>query len=305
VNESLGPDPTEVLDPLSELQVRDTLDDDIDEPATGQSELTPRREGLPPGFRTRHDKHYVDELISGPTRVDDRRTAAAAHVSAATMEMVASRLESILAHDAITRGRVAAPDLVGRSVQAELQKVSRFARAVALSARQPHPVRRSVTAGEIVTAVRSACTPVARLNGVLFLVTTDDDGFAVAVERQLVVQALAGTVDALLDLMLVDTTEDSVDQGASMTVSLQAAKARPALIVDVECPTLVWRAASADRFLENSGDDFAAAPAAGILLASAARVVRAHGGRAEARLQGGVTVRYVLPNDALRGAGSC
>jgi hypothetical protein len=138
------------------------------------------------------------------------------------------------------------------------------------------------------------------------VVTADDGAFAIAVERALVVQAVAGTVDALLDLSQMNAgaqpggNADGLDDGGRINVTLQSAKARPALIVDVECPTLAWRATPADRFFDGSDHGFASMPAAGILLASAAHVARLHGGRVELQTQNGVSVRYVFPQEASR-----
>jgi hypothetical protein len=315
VNESLGAESTDVLNARPQLSAPAALDD-IYCSENETEPLNPRREGLPPSFRMRHDKHYVEELMSTPITqgaapaagprpsgtvgavgVEDRRPApdAQPRASAGAVELIASRLESLVAHGAVSSGSGASTDPVGRTVQAELQRVTRFARAVAIVARRSEPVRRPVTAGEIAAAVRTACTRVARLNGLDCLVSADDAGFAVAVERALIVQAIAGTVDALLDLTYVHGGDDSVDEGGRITVSLQAARVRPALIVDVECTALAWRPASADRFFDNNAQDFAAAPAAGILLASAAQVVRLHGGRVEMQPQSGVTLRYVFP----------
>jgi hypothetical protein len=344
VNESLGADPTGVLNPGLQLPVPDALDD-IDEGSDGEPTFKPPREGLPPSFRMRHDKHYVEKLMSGPTiaqgaaqaasprpsvpaavkpLVDDRRRAAdePQRPSAAAVELIASRLESIVAHGAIPRGHAASTDLVSRVVPgirpagAGLHDQARSAtpesavaagadilvigRAVTIRARQMEPMRRSVTAGEIAAAVRSACTRVARLNGVDCLVTTDDAGFAIAAERALVVHGIAGTVDALLDLMQTQAADDSVDEGGRITVSLHSTNVRPTLIVDVECPTLAWRATPADRFFDNNDQDFAVAPAAGILLASAAHVARLHGGGVGVQLRGGVSLRYVFPREAPR-----
>jgi hypothetical protein len=322
VNESLGADPAEVLNARLQLPVPDSLDNIDDPDNESEAPLKPRREGLPPSFGMRHDRHYVEELMSTPTiaqgsvyatsprpsvapaaapLADDHRTSpdAPPRPSAAAVDLIASRLESVVAHGVIARGPAASTDPVSRTVQAELQRVSRFARAVAVSGRQIEPVRRSVSAGEIAAAIRSACARVARLNGMDCLVTTDDAGFALAVERALVVQGIAGTIDALLDLAHANATDEGADEGGRIAVSLQAARVRPALIVDVECPTLAWRAA-ADRFFDNSDQDFAAAPAAGILLASAAHIVRLHGGRVEVQMQGGVSVRYVFPQEPPR-----
>jgi hypothetical protein len=315
VNESLGAESTEVLNARPQLSAPATLDDIYGSDRETEP-VNQRREGLPPTFRMRHDKHYVEELMSTPpitqgaapaaaprpiatasaAGVDDRRAVpdAQPRASAGAVELIASRLESLVAHGAVSGGS-ASTNPVSRTVQAELQRVTRFARAVAIVARRSEPVRRPVTAGEIATAVRSACTRVARLNGLDCLVSADDAGFAVAVERALIVQAIAGTVDALLDLTYVHGGDDSVDEAGRISVSLQAARVRPALIVDVECTPLAWRPASADRFFDNNAQDFAAAPAAGILLASAAHVVRLHGGRIEMQPQSGVTLRYVFP----------
>jgi hypothetical protein len=321
VNESLGTDPAGVLNPRLQLPVRDALDD-IDQGSDREPPFNPPREGLPHSFRMRHDKHYVEELMSSPTisqgavhatnprpgvpadrgpLVDDRRTAAdEPRPSAGAVELIASRLESIVAHGAISRQQGTSTDLVSRMMHVELQRVSRWARAVSIRARQIEPVRRSVTASEIAAAIRSACTRVARLNGMDCLVTTNDAGFAVAAERALVVHGIAGTVDALLDLMQSSAADDSLDEGGRITVSLQSAKAAATLIVDIECPTLAWRAAPADRFFDNSDEDFALAPVAGILLASAAHVVRLHGGRVGVQLRGGVSIRYEFPQEAPR-----
>lgn len=322
MNESLGAEHTEILNPRLQLPVPETLDTIDYAESDDESPIKPRREGLPPSFRMRHDKHYVDELISTPTvtqgaaqatpprpnppgagvpLVDDLRTAAdAVQPSTAAVELIASRLESVVAHGAISRPAGVSTDLITRTLQAELQRVSRFARAVAIRGRQSEPVRRLATAGEIAAALRPACLRVARLNGMNCVVTTDDAGFAVAIERALVVQGIAGTVDALLDLTQPESTDETDGEGARITVSLQAARVRPALIVDVDCPSLAWRPARADRFFDNEDLDFAGAPTAGILLASAAHVVRLHGGRAEVQLQSGVSIRYVFPHEAPR-----
>jgi hypothetical protein len=295
--------------------VSDTLDieypeRDDDEPAKA------RREGLPPSFRMRHDKHYVEELMStstiaqgayGSPRVSAPASAPVPHErqsapdgpprpSTGAVELIARRLESMVAHDAISRAQTPTMDLIGRTVQLELQRVSRFARAVAVSARETEPTRRPVMLGDIAAAVRSACSRVARLNGLDCSVTADDAGFAVSVERGLVVLGITGTVDALLDLTRAGTIEDSDDAGR-ISVSLRAVTVRPALIVEVDCPSVTWPAAAVSRFFDNVDRDFAAAPAAGILLASAAHVARLHGGRVEVQTHRGLSIRYVFPQD--------
>jgi hypothetical protein len=308
VNEHVGAESGEVSNE-GPLPVPETLDD-IDYPVDEtESSLKPRREGLPPGFRMRHDRHYVEELMASST-INPATTYPSARPSvpaieppprrsAAALELIAGRLESIVAHGEISRGPGSPTDLVGRSVQAELQRVSRFARAVAIIAHPAEPIRRAVTNGEIAAAVRAACTRLVRLYGMQCVVTTDDAGFAIGVERALVVQAIAGTLDALLDLAQGAGIDDGAEDAGRFTVALQAVKARPALIAEIGCPSVVWDS-TPDRLFENRDEHFAATPAAGILLAAAAQIVRVHGGRAEAQVQGGLRIRYVLPQDPPR-----
>ena len=76
-------------------------------------------------------------------------------------------------------------------------------------------------------------------------------------------------------------------------------KVRPALIVDIFCPTLAVNGARMERFFRNADEDYRSAPAAGVLLAAAAHTVRAHGGRADIKQHAaGATITYVYPHNA-------
>jgi hypothetical protein len=323
VSNSFEANSTDAASVRLQLPVADTLDplDHPDFPENESEPLAPRREGLPPSFRMRHDRHYVEELMAPPTITHgaasaktaqpgipaasapvpaDRRTGAAAPPQPSTeaVDLIAGRLESIVARSAISSGQAPSTDLVNQALRVELQRVSRMARALAVTGRHLEPARRSVTAGEIAAAIRAACSRVVRLNGMDFVVTTHEASFAIAVERALIVQGIAGTIDALVDLALVCADDDGLDEDARITVSLEAARVRPALIVDVACPTLPWRGAPADRLFDNTHQAFEVAPAAGILLAAAAHVVRLHGGRVEAQMQEGLSLRFVFPSEA-------
>jgi hypothetical protein len=325
VNESFGAETTEFLNARLQMPVPDTIEA-TDYPEE-DSEPRPRREGLPPSFRMRHDRHYVEELMSTPPDHANRAAAPALAMStdraavgegaletarparqaldrraAADADLVASRLEAVVAHSAVSRCHAVAPDLVARSVQAELQRVARLARGVAVSRRDGAPQRRPVAAGDIAAAVRSACARVARFNGAECTVSVDDAAFTIAAERALLVQAVAGTVDALLELAWAHADDSLDDPGPRIAVSLRAVKIRPALIVDVACSGLSLPATLADRFFDNRDDDYTRAPASGILLASAAHVARMHGGRADLKTQSedGLTVTCVFPQEAPR-----
>ena len=225
---------------------------------------------------------------------------------AVAFELIASRIESVVAHASIARQQEATPDLFGQSIHAELKRIARLTRAVSLQNKNDVPVRRSVTAGEIAAAARAACLTVARLNGLECTVTLDDAAFTLTGERSLIVLCIAGTVDALSDLLLANPLlQGAADEGnpLQLTIALQSMKTRPALFVEIGCTALPIGTGLAVHFFENSDEDYGRTPAAGILLAAAAQVARLHGGRADIKRHNGagVTVTYVFPQDATVG----
>jgi len=221
---------------------------------------------------------------------------------AVALELTASRIESVVAHAAIARQQEATPDLFGQSIHAELKRIARLTRAVTLQNKTYVPLRLAVTAGEIAAAVRAACLTVARLNGLDCTVTLDDAAFTLMGERSLIVLCIAGTVDALSDLVLANPLcQGAADEGIplQLTIALRSVKTRPALFVEIGCTALSIGTGLAVHFFENSDEDYGRTPAAGILLAAAAHVVRLHGGRADIKRHNGagVTVTYVFPQE--------
>jgi len=272
VNESASEQVTDFLN--DDLQLPKTDDDDIDEEDPARTV----REGLPRSFRMRHDAHYVDELMS--------RTAATPAAVAVTvappaqplaapvpaLPLIAHRLESLVAHAGVIRSQHAAA-LMAQSVHTEFARVARLARAAAILQDDEPLARRTVAARDIADAALLAGGPVARLGGLECDVVVEDPSFTILADSALMVQSIAGTI------------------------KLQSVRVRPAIIVEVICPALCVGSRQAERFFDNDHDDFPIAPAASILLAAAARVVRTHGGRADVQRHGrrGVTVSLVFP----------
>lgn len=321
MNESAGGDLTNVLDD----DLRSTNPGTLEGADESDEELPRRavREGLPRTFRMRHDAHYVDELMGRPAdvktppseaparRAADVQTPAPAapaasplHISTSALSMVATRLESAVAHLSALRAQPSSSPLMAQSLQVEIARIARLSRAGAVLADQEPPLRRALLARDIADAAARASIPVARLSAIDCEVTLDDYSFAVAAEAPLVVQAIAGTIDAVVDLLVADPRRqpalDARHPGARIVVNLQCVTVRPAVIVDVICPSLSMNAAEAERFFDNDPRQYAAQPAAGILLAAAAHIVRAHGGRADVKRHNGIgaTVTYVFPSDA-------
>ena len=305
MNEPAGDQITELLNDDLQLDSDslDTLDNaDVDE----ERPAGRGREGLPPAFRMRHDAHYVDELMSrSPERTEMRANLEPAPQPlpspSPALALIAERLESIAAHSGIARPQPAATSFIGQSVQVEFARVTRLARAAATLQECEPPLRAELSAREIADTARRTAAPVARLAGMEFDVSIDDPAFMILAEPAMVLQGIAGTVDAVVDLLLSDPRRQHAMDGrhaaARISISLQTVKIRPAIIIDVFCPTLFVSSTHAERFFDNVADDYRMAPAAGVLLAAAAHIVRAHGGRADIKRHSanGATITYVFP----------
>ena len=319
MNEPGGDRITEVLnDDDLHLTDTDNLDagsPDRDDDADEEPPARRNREGLPQTFRMRHDAHYVDELMSRgvhdspappPDRRDTRLDAAPAPAAPAAaplgpaVGLIADRLESLATHAGAARPQ-AATSLIAQSVQVEFARVTRLARAAATLQQGEPPLRLELSAREIVDASTRAAAPVARLAGMEFDISVDDGAFEILAEPALVTLGIAGTVDAVVDLLLSDPRRqpamEARQPAARISISLQTVRVRPAIIMDVFCPTLYVSNAHAMRFFDNAADDYRAAPAAGVLLAAAAHIVRSHGGRADIKRHNacGATITYVFP----------
>lgn len=319
MNESAGEQFVNYLDTHSALNLDECFEseNDTDEPAA-----PPQREGLPRGFRMRHDAHYVDELMSRPARppasVDLRErstrtdTAAvtvdreapstvtpSADTGGAALDLVAAQTEAAVAHATVLEARGAGPE-AAEFMRVEFARIARLARAAATLQAEVAPVRRRVGAGDIAAALEAAAAPILLAAGFEGEVTAEDPRFTVAGERALILQSVVQVLDAVVELASLDvdgprSAEREIRPRISVT--LRCVKPRPALIVEVASPSLCVPDHPADRFFDNQDADFRAAPAAGLLVSSAAHVARAHGGRAEMKIHPhrGATIALVFP----------
>jgi hypothetical protein len=321
VSESASEDITELSDDseLSQAGALDVTEDGDDEPARAA------REGLPRSFRMRHDAHYVDELMSrteaSPLESDARAKRApeprprpvgdapatpavqtASHPGR-SIALLAARLESAVAH-ADVLGSPASSPLVAASVRVELARVARLARAAAVLDDREPPLRRMLSAREVADAAGTASVPVVRQAGLDCEIAVDDPSFTILGDPDLVQLTIAGTVDAIVDVLTADRRRARVLDGREgvprVTIALQSVKVRPALIIDVICPALALTEAQADRLFDDQANDPHGASSVAILLPAAARIVKAHGGRADVKRHNGVgtTLTYVFPQSA-------
>jgi K+-sensing histidine kinase KdpD len=295
VNESAGEQLSELINDVLQLPTTDTLDgaDESDEPAQGRT----TREGLPRSFRMRHDAHYVDELLSAPTAASVTPTRVSA---TAALALIAGRLESLVAHAAVIDAHQDGATLVARTVQAEFARVARLSRAAVIANDGETLYRGTVSVGEIADDVTRAIAPIARSGCMDCEISVDDRTFTLTADPALVVHAIVATIDALSELMRSHPRRRAVETRqlpARISFTVQSAKVRPALIVDLTCPSVSIAERQAERLFENHEEDYRESAGAGVLLAAAARVARAHGGRADVKRHAvaGVTITFVYP----------
>lgn len=282
---------------------QDTATDDlllVDSPEDDDpllEEPAPARQGLPPGFRMRHDRHYVDELMgmraASPTRavkrVADPPTPAAApsrdtasdatRVLRTTIAALAERLDVVREHAAAVR-RSGAPTSFDRALQVEIDRASRLAHTAVALGGDLQIARRDVTGGEIAERTRTAIAPLRRCSGVRFDVSVDDPAFRIAVDSAAVTQAIAAALHAFSDL--VDGSSDS-DELPLVRVRIHSAQPRPALMVEISAAGVTATDDAVAELFEASTGCHPAGNEGALLLSGAATVARAHGGRADAR----------------------
>ena len=282
---------------------QDTATDDlllVDSPEDDDpllEEPAPARQGLPPGFRMRHDRHYVDELMGmraaspsrpvkrvaeplTPAAAPSRDTSAdATRALRAAIAALAERLDVVREHAGAGR-RSGAPTSFDRALQVELDRASRLAHTAVALGGDLQIARRDVTGGEIAERTRTTIAALRRFSGVRFDVSADDPAFRIAVDSGAVTQAIAATLHAFSDL--VDGSSDS-DYVPVVQVRIHSAQPRPALMVEISAAGVTATDDAVAEFFEASTGCHPAGIEGAVLLNGAARIARAHGGRADAR----------------------
>jgi ParB-like chromosome segregation protein Spo0J len=214
-------------------------------------------------------------------------TAAAIPASAAIE--LARRIERAHAQAAIAASRTTA-DLL----DAELAQAGRLARAAAVMLDTPRLRRRELSAQAVVDHAAAATAVQRRLSGVDLTTAIDDPGFRVPADPALVTQALAGAIDALS--AFVD------EPGAAITLSVHCVKTRPAMIIELAQRVVSVEPELMGQFFDVGSTVHPGGASTPLLLAAAARIVRAHGGRADVRRDDpvGCTLTFVLPQSMSR-----
>ena len=290
-----------------DLLLADSPEDDdplLDEPA-------PARQGLPPGFRMRHDRHYVEELMgmrapaprpvphvaehapaAAPAPPSARETTTeTARALRTALAAIAERLDTVREH-AVSGRRSGTITAFDRAAEVEIDRASRLAHAAVAIGGDLQLSRREIAAGEIANLAKGAIAPLRRFSGIRFDFVVEDSSFRVAVDSTAVTHALAGTFHAFADLL--DGSRDG-DELPVVSIRVHAVEPRPALMIEVSATGIAISEDAIGTFFEAAACHVAGTDGA-VLLSAGAKVARAHGGRAEARRAGDAIVAvFVFP----------
>lgn len=215
---------------------------------------------------------------------------------------LASSLDLAVAQAALCARRSAgyATDVL----QADLGRAARVARATAILLRTPELQRRELDGAALVGKAARATALARRLAGVSLEISIDDQDFKVPVDPALVTQALAGAMDVML-AMLESAQRYHDDTGdVPLAFTVRCVRMRPAMIIELAQRSVSVDPASIGRFFDATCDLHPGGASAALLLAAAARIIRAHGGRVDVRRDEpvGCTMTFILPQTAPRGA---
>lgn len=294
-----------------DLLLADSPEED-DDPILEEDEPAPARQGLPAGFRMRHDRHYVDELmgvrVPSTTRavphVSEPPAASAAASKDRTdqadrtlhtaLAAVTQRLESVRQHAQAGRPSPAASSF-DRALQVELDRASRLAHAALVIAGDLTLSRRDVKAGDVADRAMRAIAPLRRFGGVRFDASVEDASYRIAIDPIAATCAVAGALQAFSDL--VDASRDLDDDAPLVQLRIKGVQPRPALMIEIVASGVSLSEDTLAAFFEPASACHPAGAEGALLLGAAARIARAHGGRADVErgIDGQIVALFVFP----------
>jgi hypothetical protein len=272
----------------STIRIEDLLATDEASPSTGQ---VPAREGLPRSFRMRADKHYVEMLDSPAPRPDGRQPTAdtpsvavpesAAEAATAMASVQAGRdlAKSLAALRACTnllsdRGPALASAVAGNLIRAEVWRATCLLQTARLLRNEIVPVPKPVATHAIVDQIVKSIEPERRLRGITLDEQVSVGDSRITVDEELMVGALSALLLATIALQ---------DEQAPLTVTLA---------VESHAAEVVFKVAQGQQ---RAPSDWRTES---LLIASAARLVAASGGRMAVETNAsGTDLRVSLPRE--------
>jgi C4-dicarboxylate-specific signal transduction histidine kinase len=254
-------------------------------------EPEPMREGLPPGFRMRADRHYVETLYAhqDEVRVEHRRGDALLPIvyelSAALHAVGAS------AADITMRGRSLRERAALALVRAEAQRAAWLADAATALVRDPTCALDLVNLAHVVRRVLVSLEPAQRITGVEPTLYVADAASTVSGDCRLLEAAVGGIVVAMGAIV-----EERGAQGR-LAIRLTPASHDPSLrSLAVTQTSVVVPAYALSRFFDEPWADHPAGRVGALHLAAAQRIARVHRGHltVAAVESGGCAVTFTL-----------
>jgi K+-sensing histidine kinase KdpD len=218
------------------------------------------------------------------------------------------RLEMLAAQArVVTDAPASLTGLAADLLHLEISRTTRLARAAQFTGGMPPLSRRESAVASLVERAVEETAASRRLSGMSLDLSIEDGEFRVPVDADLVNHALTSALDVMQGLAAAARPgrRDARPGGEPvLAIAVQCPKIRPAMVIVVSQRGSSVDPAELSAFVERDAELPAHAGATGVLLASCARIVRAHGGRVEVRETGpiGCALALVFPQIASRSA---
>lgn len=170
----------------------------------------------------------------------------------------------------------------------ELLRARTVAAAAEALANAPAPVRADTNCVELVERTLASLAPEARLRGLGLDLQLPESEYWLPLDATLVGTGVTGLVQAFFTVL---------PGGASIRVQVKGTTVRPALIVQISEDVMDLDVEAIRRFFDGEWREHPAGASGALLLASAARVARLHGGRLDVQPlpTKGCMVTFVIP----------
>jgi hypothetical protein len=259
-------------------------------------DIRPAREGLPPGYRMRADRHYVDELTSDALRRQPSVPPQQPARSERSAELLTSLSEEFTAIEAARRLLAADGPSVARRPALDLIEVH-TARATWLinasrfvDAEQPQPDRRRPL-GTVIDDLVEQFAPEGRLSGIMLRARVDDRAYSTRFDAHALSVGLTGALVALLPFVDVD------DEPA---LNVSASRSPSSCTVDVVCRSTKLDATSGERFFDGTWTMRPGGWPAVLGVRALKRAADHHGGTVVCEVRpGDVRLRLTLPESGV------